>query len=245
MPRAQGKANYKVELLIDVVEEKLPQCALGWQEVATLYQFRSQERVLRDYEDVKRHWTEKLCNKFKKPMGDPGDPVHAKILCCQWIHQKILAKSSSVVMGAYSDEDQDQESGTGSEDEAEDNDGGKEEEDYTEDSEIARATTTAIYTTTIPVAATTASSRTAKPAAGVTTTPTDSLIQNLASVSAVAASASSHYPDDVIQETQQDPDMTQLTSPFQSSGMQESQEELSLCIHREELARHWPTPLVP
>jgi hypothetical protein len=75
MPRARGKANYKVELLIDVVEEKLPQGALGWQEVAALYQFRSQESVLRDYEDVKRHWTEKLYNKFKKPTGDPGDPV--------------------------------------------------------------------------------------------------------------------------------------------------------------------------
>jgi hypothetical protein len=60
MPRARGKANYKVELLIEVVEEKLPQGALGWQEVAALYQFRSQESVLRDYEDVKRHWTEKL-----------------------------------------------------------------------------------------------------------------------------------------------------------------------------------------
>jgi hypothetical protein len=49
----------------------------------------------------------------------------------------------------------------------------------------------------------------------------------------------------VIQGTQQDPDMTQLNSPFQSSGVQESQEELSLRIRREELARHWPTPLVP
>jgi hypothetical protein len=48
MPRAQGKANYKVELLIDIVEEKSPQVALGCHEVATLYQFRSQEHVLRD-----------------------------------------------------------------------------------------------------------------------------------------------------------------------------------------------------
>ncbi len=75
MPRGRGKANYKVGLLIEVVEEKLPQGSLGWQEVAALYQFRSQEAILRDHEDIKRYWCQKLCNKFKKPRGDPGDPV--------------------------------------------------------------------------------------------------------------------------------------------------------------------------
>ncbi len=37
MPRGKGKANYKVGLLIEVAEEKLPQGCLGWQEVAALY----------------------------------------------------------------------------------------------------------------------------------------------------------------------------------------------------------------
>jgi hypothetical protein len=55
MPRKQGTANYKVDLLIDIIEEKLPQGALGWQEVAALYQFHTQEGSLRDYDDVKRH----------------------------------------------------------------------------------------------------------------------------------------------------------------------------------------------
>ena len=73
MPRGKGKANYKVGLLIEVVEQKLPQGALGWQEVAALYHVRSQENILRDHEDIKRYWAEKLCNKFKKPTGDPGD----------------------------------------------------------------------------------------------------------------------------------------------------------------------------
>jgi hypothetical protein len=53
MPRSKGKQNYKVDLLIQVVEEKLPNGAQGWQEVAFLYQQRSGELVLRDYEDVK------------------------------------------------------------------------------------------------------------------------------------------------------------------------------------------------
>ncbi len=71
MPRARGKANYKVELLISIIEEKLPQGSMGWQEVAALYQLRSQERTAHDHEDVKRHWTQKLCYKFKKTNRGP------------------------------------------------------------------------------------------------------------------------------------------------------------------------------
>jgi hypothetical protein len=38
MPRAKGKVNYKADALIQVVEEKLPNGAQGWLEVAVLYQ---------------------------------------------------------------------------------------------------------------------------------------------------------------------------------------------------------------
>jgi len=102
MPRSKGKQNYKVDLLIQVVEEKLPNGAHGWQEVAFLYQQQSGELVLRDYEDVKRHWVDKCCNKFKKPMGNPGDPKRDMILRCQWIQERILKKSNAAVMGVES-----------------------------------------------------------------------------------------------------------------------------------------------
>jgi hypothetical protein len=65
MPRAKGKANYKADAFIKVVEEKLPNGAQAWQEVAALYQHRSGELILCDHEDVKRHWVEKCCNKFR------------------------------------------------------------------------------------------------------------------------------------------------------------------------------------
>jgi hypothetical protein len=103
MPRGKGKANYKVGLLKEVVEEKLHQGALGWQEV--LYQFWLQETAVRDHEDIKHYWAKKLCNKFKKPTGDPGDPVRDQVLHCQRIHARILQKSASVVMGAAFDEE--------------------------------------------------------------------------------------------------------------------------------------------
>jgi len=74
MPRGNGKANYKVDTLILVVEELLPNGAQSWAEVAALYQSRSGEMILRDHDDVKRYWIEKCCNKFKKPTGTPVIP---------------------------------------------------------------------------------------------------------------------------------------------------------------------------
>jgi len=89
MPRAKGKANYKVETLIQVVKEKLPNGAQGWIELAALYQHISGELVLCDHEDVKWHWIEKCCHKFKKLTGTPGDPKRDMILRC------LIAKSSN------------------------------------------------------------------------------------------------------------------------------------------------------
>jgi hypothetical protein len=105
MPRAKGKVNYKVATLIEVVEEKLPNGAPGWREVAALYQNRSRELILRDYEDVKRHWVEKCCNSFKNPTGDPGDPKRDMILKCQKIQGKIMAKTA-YSMGIASGEEE-------------------------------------------------------------------------------------------------------------------------------------------
>jgi hypothetical protein len=63
-----------VEALIQAVEDKLPNGAQGWVEVAALYQHRSGELILQDCNDMNRHWIEKCYNKFKKPTGVPGDP---------------------------------------------------------------------------------------------------------------------------------------------------------------------------
>jgi hypothetical protein len=54
MPRGKGKANYKVDTLVMVVEELLPNGAQSWAGVAALYQSCSGELILRDHDDVKR-----------------------------------------------------------------------------------------------------------------------------------------------------------------------------------------------
>jgi hypothetical protein len=100
MPRSKGKANYKVNMLILVVEEMLPNGAQAWQEVAVLCQACSGEMVPCDHDDIKRHWVDKCCNKFKEPTGTPGDPKRDMILRCQRIQEWILQKLASCIMGA-------------------------------------------------------------------------------------------------------------------------------------------------
>ena len=44
----------------------LPAGIYEWEQVANLYKERSCESDVRDKDDIKRHWVEKLCNKFHK-----------------------------------------------------------------------------------------------------------------------------------------------------------------------------------
>jgi hypothetical protein len=71
MLRAKGKVNYKVETLIQVVEEKLPNGAQGWIEVAALYLHCSGELVLQDHEDVKQHWIKKVLQQVQEANWQP------------------------------------------------------------------------------------------------------------------------------------------------------------------------------
>mgnify|MGYP006977545943 CR=1 FL=1 len=82
--------------------------------------------MLRDYEDVKRHWVDKCCNRFKKPTGNPGDPKRDMILPCQRIQERILKKSHAAVMGVESGGDDgfdlDEDSNSDDEDEEDEED---------------------------------------------------------------------------------------------------------------------------
>jgi hypothetical protein len=55
MPRKKGSVNYKNELLIDIVEDVLPNGEYGWQTIALAYQEQSKEEILCDSADMKKH----------------------------------------------------------------------------------------------------------------------------------------------------------------------------------------------
>ena len=102
--RGCGVANYRNEILINIVSNILPNGEYAWQAVATAYQAESGERDLRDTTDLKKHWHKVLCNGGKKPTGKPG-AITERTFRCIAIERQILDRTSSGMMGASSLED--------------------------------------------------------------------------------------------------------------------------------------------
>jgi hypothetical protein len=104
MPRKKGAVNYKNDVLIDIVEEILPNGELGWEAIAIAYQAKSNEEMQQDTTNVKKHWMKNLCNSMKKPMGWTGENGD-RICRCIAIEKKIMRKTHSGFLGVLSDKD--------------------------------------------------------------------------------------------------------------------------------------------
>ncbi len=65
-------AIIKNNILINIVEEHLPQGLEAWREVALAYQRESGEATLCRGEDLRDNWIKKLCNRMQKPTGKPS-----------------------------------------------------------------------------------------------------------------------------------------------------------------------------
>ena len=102
--RRSGIPNYRNALLISIIEEIKPTGALQWQTVAEIYQLRSGEALMRNPDDIKKHWHNTLCNKLNKPTGRTGG-ITDRILRCIRIQGNIMKKTDSVMMGIGSDDD--------------------------------------------------------------------------------------------------------------------------------------------
>ncbi len=71
--RPPGARNYHNDILIDIIDARRPSGIEGWKLVATEYQQKSKEPTLCAVQDIRNHWTKKLCNNYKKPTGKSGD----------------------------------------------------------------------------------------------------------------------------------------------------------------------------
>ncbi|KAL7482784.1 LOW QUALITY PROTEIN: hypothetical protein ACHAW6_008448 [Cyclotella cf. meneghiniana] len=105
MACACGAKNYKKGVLLEVVKEVLPTRAYEWNKLLTCIK---RDPELHNKDDIKCHWVEKLCNKFKKPSGSAGG-AHDFVLVCQRVQAKIHKKCESTLMGAHSDEENEDE----------------------------------------------------------------------------------------------------------------------------------------
>jgi len=95
-----GVPNYRNDILINVVEEYLPQPQglEGWRGVALAYQRESMEVTLRRGEDLRDNWNRKLWNRMQKPTGKPG-VLSDHIYRCIAIERRIPDEANVAILG--------------------------------------------------------------------------------------------------------------------------------------------------
>jgi hypothetical protein len=97
--------NYNSRLLLEVIRGILPAGADAWQRVAETYQVRSGEANLRDKDDVKRHFNQKMCMNNKKPTSGTQD--HKELVKdSQEVHRLILSKFAAEGYGSENSSDE-------------------------------------------------------------------------------------------------------------------------------------------
>ena len=102
MSEGRRTPNYKSRILLEVIRGVEPASKIGWERVAIEYKERSQEAVLRDYQDIKRYFIQKMCNSNKKITGESN--AKKSVEDSQRVYNRILAKEGA---GDYGDEDDD------------------------------------------------------------------------------------------------------------------------------------------
>lgn len=96
--RGRGVKNYNKNALLDAVASILPTSAVGWGQVAVLYQSSSGEVTPRDPMDVKRYFMEKCCNKMRAPTGSAGGKED-EIYRAQSLYLRMEAKENATSFG--------------------------------------------------------------------------------------------------------------------------------------------------
>ena len=83
----------------------LPDEAKIWCLVALAYQEELGEEVILDEDDIRKNWTMKLCENFKKPAGATGENDRS-ILHCIEIERCIQYRTNPGILGASSGENE-------------------------------------------------------------------------------------------------------------------------------------------
>ena len=89
MPRKQ---KYDDDILLDWTNQIKPIFSEMWDDVAIKYQKHSEELLLRESTDLKRHFQEKLCNKMQVITGTSRSAINTHSTA-QGIHKKKLQKT--------------------------------------------------------------------------------------------------------------------------------------------------------
>ncbi len=101
--RPIGAPSYKNDILIEIVEQYLPQGLEAWNAVTLQYQIESNELTLRRGEDLRENWNKKLCNCMQKPTDKPSVNTD-RIFRCIEIECRIQDEAATAILGADSAE---------------------------------------------------------------------------------------------------------------------------------------------
>ena len=101
-----GTPNYKNDLLLNVVEVVLPAGAERWKIVAQRYQQSSGESFLRFYDDLRRHFNDKLCKKNQRKNNKSAPLLH--VARAKEIQRKILINEATMNLGEDNENDEDE-----------------------------------------------------------------------------------------------------------------------------------------
>ena len=85
--------NYKNHILLEIIKGIEPAGRVDWERVAVRYQENSNEAVLRDYQDIKRHFIQKMCNSQKKVTGESS--AVKLVQDSQNVYERILRKEGA------------------------------------------------------------------------------------------------------------------------------------------------------
>jgi hypothetical protein len=116
--------------LLNIVEGILPSGPEQWKIVALNYQQAAKEDFLRYYDDVRRHFIDKLCKKMQRQTGlnNKSGPTPA-VARAQLIHRKILVNEAAVTAGGDNEaEDMEEYEDAVNDDENEEEDDDKEDD---------------------------------------------------------------------------------------------------------------------
>jgi hypothetical protein len=127
--RKAGAVKYQPDVLLNIIRDILPMGGEAWDKVCDRYHIASGELHRRDRDDVKKYFTAKMCNGFKKMTGE-SEPAKA-IRESQKVYASITRKYSAQAYGKPDDEDDEEDE----DDEDDDGDDNVDNDDDDEDDE--------------------------------------------------------------------------------------------------------------
>ena len=129
--RKAGAVKYQPDVLLNIIRDILPMGGEAWDKVCDRYHIASGELHRRDRDDVKKYFTAKMCNGFKKMTGE-SEPAKA-IRESQKVYASITRKYSAQAYGKPDDEDDEEDEDDGDDDDDNDDDDEDDEDNNLED----------------------------------------------------------------------------------------------------------------